>query len=230
MLATAPSRVECLDAGLLRHLLAPRVPRAGHRRCSPISPGARGPRRCASRSTIAPTAASATATSCSRRATRTSCAPCSAQVTARGASWACTATVRSTRSTSDDVAVMKGISGVVATALRSHVRAATPWLGQPSAPGLVVIDREGRGCLGQRRRHGLVARALAARRDHDRRSTPASIARHLHPAGPRPGGPDSPLRAGRNGRRQSLKVGSGFPLGCGYATAGGDGWCCTPRR
>jgi DNA-binding CsgD family transcriptional regulator len=43
----------------------------------------------------------------------------------------------------DDVAVMKGISAVVAGAFRSHVRASSPWLGQPSAPGLVVIDRNG---------------------------------------------------------------------------------------
>jgi DNA-binding CsgD family transcriptional regulator len=43
----------------------------------------------------------------------------------------------------DDIAVMKGISAVVAGALRSHVREMTPWLGQPSAPGLVVVDRHG---------------------------------------------------------------------------------------
>ncbi|HVM51818.1 MAG TPA: helix-turn-helix transcriptional regulator [Acidimicrobiales bacterium] len=43
-----------------------------------------------------------------------------------------------------DLAVMKGISSVVADALRLHVRQASPWLGQPSAPGLVVFDRHGR--------------------------------------------------------------------------------------
>jgi DNA-binding NarL/FixJ family response regulator len=43
----------------------------------------------------------------------------------------------------EDVAVMKGISGTVAVALRSHVRDTSPWLGQPSAPGLVVIDDDG---------------------------------------------------------------------------------------
>jgi DNA-binding CsgD family transcriptional regulator len=42
------------------------------------------------------------------------------------------------------VAVMKGISGAVAGALRSHVRESSPWLGQPSAPGMVVIDRHAR--------------------------------------------------------------------------------------
>jgi DNA-binding CsgD family transcriptional regulator len=44
----------------------------------------------------------------------------------------------------DDIAIMKGISAVVADALRSHVREISPWLGQPSAPGLVVIGRDGR--------------------------------------------------------------------------------------
>jgi DNA-binding CsgD family transcriptional regulator len=44
----------------------------------------------------------------------------------------------------DDVAVMKGISSAVASALRSRVRQISPSLGQPSAPGLVVIDRDGR--------------------------------------------------------------------------------------
>jgi DNA-binding CsgD family transcriptional regulator len=44
----------------------------------------------------------------------------------------------------DDVAVMKGISSAVARALRSRVRQISPWLEQPSAPGLVVIDRDGR--------------------------------------------------------------------------------------
>jgi DNA-binding CsgD family transcriptional regulator len=44
----------------------------------------------------------------------------------------------------DDVAVMKGVSEAVAGALRAHVRETTPWLGQPTAPGLVVIDRDGR--------------------------------------------------------------------------------------
>lgn len=43
-----------------------------------------------------------------------------------------------------DVAVLKAISAPVATALQTHVRDTTPWLGQPSAPGLVMIDRDGR--------------------------------------------------------------------------------------
>jgi DNA-binding CsgD family transcriptional regulator len=45
--------------------------------------------------------------------------------------------------TADEVALVRSVSSVIATALRSHVRAATPWLA-PSAPGLLVVDREGR--------------------------------------------------------------------------------------
>lgn len=44
----------------------------------------------------------------------------------------------------DDVAVVRALSATVAGALRAHVREASPWLGQPSAPGLVVIDGDGR--------------------------------------------------------------------------------------
>lgn len=44
----------------------------------------------------------------------------------------------------DEVALLKAMSEPIATALRTQVRAATPWLAQPSAPGLVVIDRAGR--------------------------------------------------------------------------------------
>ena len=42
----------------------------------------------------------------------------------------------------DDVAIMQGISATVAGALRAHVRGATPWL-QSTAPGLLVVDRDG---------------------------------------------------------------------------------------
>jgi DNA-binding CsgD family transcriptional regulator len=42
-----------------------------------------------------------------------------------------------------DVAVMKGISATVASGLRSHVKEMSPWLGQPQAPGLIVVDRDG---------------------------------------------------------------------------------------
>lgn len=35
------------------------------------------------------------------------------------------------------------ISPIVAGALRTHVRQTTPWLGQPSGPGLLMIDRHG---------------------------------------------------------------------------------------
>jgi DNA-binding CsgD family transcriptional regulator len=44
----------------------------------------------------------------------------------------------------DDLAIIKGMSAIVGDALRSHVRRLSPWLGQPSAPGLLVIDGKGR--------------------------------------------------------------------------------------
>jgi DNA-binding CsgD family transcriptional regulator len=44
----------------------------------------------------------------------------------------------------DDIALVRTISGIVGGALRTHVRDVSPWLGQPSAPGLLVIDRAGR--------------------------------------------------------------------------------------
>jgi DNA-binding CsgD family transcriptional regulator len=43
----------------------------------------------------------------------------------------------------DDVAVMQGISATVARALRAHVRELNPSLVPVSAPGLIVIDRDG---------------------------------------------------------------------------------------
>ena len=43
----------------------------------------------------------------------------------------------------DDVAVVRSITGMVADALRVHVRRAVPWL-EPSAPGLVVVGESGR--------------------------------------------------------------------------------------
>lgn len=46
--------------------------------------------------------------------------------------------------TAEDVEVLKSISGIVADSLRHHIRTVTPWLGRPSAPGLVVIDDDGR--------------------------------------------------------------------------------------
>jgi DNA-binding CsgD family transcriptional regulator len=46
--------------------------------------------------------------------------------------------------TADEVELLKSVSGVIAGALRQHVRTTTPWLGRPSAPGLVVIDEHGR--------------------------------------------------------------------------------------
>jgi DNA-binding CsgD family transcriptional regulator len=44
----------------------------------------------------------------------------------------------------DDLTIMRSISSVVAGALRTYVRTTTPWLGQPSAPGLIVVDRDGK--------------------------------------------------------------------------------------
>lgn len=46
--------------------------------------------------------------------------------------------------TAEEVDLVRSMSGVVATALRDHVRAVSPWLGRPSAPGLIVLDAEGR--------------------------------------------------------------------------------------
>jgi len=46
--------------------------------------------------------------------------------------------------TAEDVDVLKAVSDIVATALRDHIRSVTPWLGRPSAPGLLVIDEQGR--------------------------------------------------------------------------------------
>lgn len=43
----------------------------------------------------------------------------------------------------DDLALMRRISGSIACALRRHVRELSPWLGHPSSPGLVVVDRSG---------------------------------------------------------------------------------------
>lgn len=44
----------------------------------------------------------------------------------------------------DDLEVARAISSPVAAALRHHVRETNPWLGQPCAPGLVVLDGSGR--------------------------------------------------------------------------------------
>jgi DNA-binding CsgD family transcriptional regulator len=44
----------------------------------------------------------------------------------------------------EEVAILRAISEPVGRALRTHVRAVSPWLGQPSAPGLLVVDRHGR--------------------------------------------------------------------------------------
>lgn len=44
----------------------------------------------------------------------------------------------------EDVAVVKAVSRPIAEALRGHVRASLPWLSQPTAPGLLVVDADGR--------------------------------------------------------------------------------------
>lgn len=41
----------------------------------------------------------------------------------------------------DDVALLNKASPIIATALRGHIRAQSPWLGVSRAPGLVVFDR-----------------------------------------------------------------------------------------
>ncbi len=43
-----------------------------------------------------------------------------------------------------DAQLLLAISEPVARSLRTHVRATSPWLGQPSAPGLLIVDRHGR--------------------------------------------------------------------------------------
>lgn len=44
----------------------------------------------------------------------------------------------------DDIEVVRSVSPAIAAALRGHVRELSPWLGQPSAPGLLVVDHTGR--------------------------------------------------------------------------------------
>jgi DNA-binding NarL/FixJ family response regulator len=46
--------------------------------------------------------------------------------------------------TRDDVEVLQSVSSIVGAALRTHIRTTSPWLGIPSAPGLVVIDEQGK--------------------------------------------------------------------------------------
>lgn len=46
--------------------------------------------------------------------------------------------------TEDDVALLKAISRPVADALRDHVRRSCGWLDQPAAPGLLIVDADGR--------------------------------------------------------------------------------------
>ena len=44
----------------------------------------------------------------------------------------------------DDLAILRAVSEPIGRALRTHVRTLSPWLGQPSAPGLLVVDASGR--------------------------------------------------------------------------------------
>jgi len=44
----------------------------------------------------------------------------------------------------EEVTLMSKASPIIATALRRHVRAQSPWLGSARAPGLVVFDRQSR--------------------------------------------------------------------------------------
>jgi DNA-binding CsgD family transcriptional regulator len=55
--------------------------------------------------------------------------------------------------TEDDVAVMRGVSTAIGTALREHVRDANPWLGAPTAPGLIVVDSSGRAITANAEAH-----------------------------------------------------------------------------
>ncbi len=44
----------------------------------------------------------------------------------------------------EDLEIVRAIGDPIARALRTHVRTTSPWLGQPSAPGLLVVDHQGR--------------------------------------------------------------------------------------
>ena len=44
----------------------------------------------------------------------------------------------------EDLEIVRAIGDPVARALRTWVRTTSPWLGQPSAPGLLVVDHKGR--------------------------------------------------------------------------------------
>lgn len=46
--------------------------------------------------------------------------------------------------TEEDVTLLKAISRPIADALRGHVRRTMPWLGLFSAPGLIIVNRDGR--------------------------------------------------------------------------------------
>lgn len=46
--------------------------------------------------------------------------------------------------TEEEVAVVKAVGRPVADSLRRYVLEASPWLGQPSAPGLLIVDRQSR--------------------------------------------------------------------------------------
>ena len=62
-----------------------------------------------------------------------------------GAAWGALALYREPVHTpfdADDIQVVQGISGIVADAIRVHVRQAMPWT-DPAAPGVVVIGRDG---------------------------------------------------------------------------------------
>jgi DNA-binding NarL/FixJ family response regulator len=44
----------------------------------------------------------------------------------------------------DEIEIVRSIGEPIARALRTYVRATSPWLGQPMAPGLLVVDPHGR--------------------------------------------------------------------------------------
>ncbi len=64
-----------------------------------------------------------------------------------GATWGSVSLYRDAarpRFTDAEVDLLTRMGEPIADALRNHVKQGNPWLNQPSAPGLVVIDRDGR--------------------------------------------------------------------------------------
>ena len=214
----------------VRHLLASRVPRAGHgpvrrpravvRRCRP----------CASRSAIAPLAASGSASSCSpqgysdelRGALQTGDTP--------GASSVSIATPSHAPFDEDDVDDRRAPSAIRSpAALRTYVREASPWLGQPSAPGLLVVDRP-RPTLSRPTARRCAGCATSGRTSWTATTTHSSTpldGTSLQRRGAR--GAYAAHGAGRRAPGPSPRDASACRRGCGCETSAAAGSCSTLR-